>query len=161
MCGPDDKPPEGVEPCAGEELGDACQEEGDMCDAGFGCGAVLVCAPSVPKQLPGGCPKSLASAKQDVQYLDVGAMETLLKQLQGMKLATWRYREGNPARRLGFIIDDNPGSPAVLPRGDQVDVYAFTTMAVAGLKVQQQQIQALQKQVQALTNKLEKSCAAP
>jgi hypothetical protein len=74
-----------------------------------------------------------------------------------MPLATWRYNDEDPNARehLGFIIDDQPlTSPAVRPTGDRVDLYGYTSMAVAAIQEQHRQIEALQKEVKNLREEL-------
>ncbi len=77
-----------------------------------------------------------------------------------MKLATFKYRAGGP-QRLGFMIDDQGDgtgkSMSVDAERDMVDLYGFTSMAVATLKVQQQQIQGLEHKLDELSSQL-RSC---
>ena len=146
-------PPSGVVECKkGQKLGNPCDGEGDVCDAGLGCGALLICAGKDPKQQPGGCPISQRDTKEKIDYLDTAQLSTMHAHVMQTKLATWRYKEGpQKARRLGFIIEDQPqDSPSVAYGGEKVDVYAYASMAVAALQVQQQQIELLQQQVEAL-----------
>lgn len=49
--------------------------------------------------------------------------------------------------RLGFMIDDNEGSAAVNAQRDLVDLYGYTSMAVATIQLQAQQINALEREV--------------
>jgi hypothetical protein len=69
-----------------------------------------------------------------------------------VKLATYRYTAQGPqgARHLGFIIDDDPQSPAVDAQRDMVDLYGYLSMAVATLQQQQAEIRTLKAEVQAL-----------
>jgi hypothetical protein len=155
VCFRDDTPPEGVKACPPSVVeGGGCGVVGSMCDAGLGCGAVLVCADSDPKA--NGCPKSQRAAKTDIKYLDGQALGAMHQQIVDMKLASWRYinEKDGVGPRLGFIIEDNPQSPSVQPNGKRVDLYAFTSMAVAALQVQQQQIATLTAQVETLTGAL-------
>ena len=73
-----------------------------------------------------------------------------------MRLATWRYtsepESANP--HLGFIIDDNPGTAAVDATGDRVDLYGYTSMAVAAAQVQNKRIEALEREIQALREEI-------
>jgi protein tyrosine phosphatase (PTP) superfamily phosphohydrolase (DUF442 family) len=73
-----------------------------------------------------------------------------------MPLATWHYRAEDDAARehLGFIIDDNPESPAVARTGEHVDLYGYTSMAVAAIQAQQKQIAALEAEVAALRKEM-------
>ena len=50
----------------------------------------------------------------------------------------------------GFLIDDVAPSASVLPSGERVDLYAYTSMAVATIQEQQAQIDALRAEVDAL-----------
>lgn len=157
VCGSNDPPPAGVEKCPkGVEAGKACEAAGDTCDAGLGCGAVLICADKDPKQQPGGCPISLREFKEDIRYLSDGELDRLHREVVDMRLARWRYIQGPPNARpqLGFIIDDNPQSDSVASSGERVDLYGFASMAVAALQVQQRQIEALTDQVQRLNTRL-------
>lgn len=145
------------------------QKEGDSCDAmdpqcGLPCGASLVCAAVDPKGTPPICPISLARYKHDIRYLPEGDLQRVHDDLIATPLATWRYNHEGPTGRehLGFIIDDNPKSPAVAESGEHVDLYGYTSMAVAALQVQQKQIEALARETRALREELratQRECA--
>ena len=155
VCSSDDTPPAGTPKCTFEQIqGASCDKEGFTCDAGLGCGAVLVCAEEDPKLE--GCPKSQRAAKKDIKYLDGEAKQKVHQQVMDMKLATWRYKDQRDGTgdRLGFIIEDAPEHPAVAPNGKRVDLYAFASMAMATLQVQQEQIQALRAEVAELKGQL-------
>ena len=102
----------------------------------------------------GGCPISRAAYKRDIRYLEQGELERYRRELLGMKLATWRYKHDPARERLGFIIDDNEISVAVANSGEHVDLYGYTSLAVATLQMQSREIQALKAQVTALEAKL-------
>jgi hypothetical protein len=105
---------------------------------------------------PGGCPISLARYKRDIHYLDDGEHARVGRDLLDVRLATWRYRAdgaGAPTR-LGFIIDDVGGGPAVAPDGQSVDLYGYTSMTVAAVQEQARRIDALERQVRALEREL-------
>ncbi|MGH7896283.1 MAG: hypothetical protein ACREQL_16575, partial [Candidatus Binatia bacterium] len=55
---------------------------------------------------------------------------------------------------LGFIIDDVGTSPAVAADGGHVDLYGYTSMAVAAIQAQQKRIEALEREVAALRRAL-------
>lgn len=164
-CGGHVDPPAGVPACAGEEVGATCADEGATCDLGDDCNARLICATEDPKSGPGGCPISLRRYKRDVHYLDAAATDALRQQVRDMPLATWRYLDapaGSP-ERLGFLIDDRPGSPAVAPTGERVDVYGLASMAVAALQAQERDLEALRARDAALEARLaalEAACPA-
>lgn len=64
-----------------------------------------------------------------------------------MRLATWRYKQDPSKQHLGFIIDDNEQYHAVDPARDMVDLYGYTSLAVAALQVQAREIEALRREV--------------
>jgi hypothetical protein len=104
----------------------------------------------------GPCPISLRRYKRDIRYLDAADRQRLRDQLERFPLATWRYRhEGAAApERLGFIIDDVAPSAAVAPDGQTVDLYGYTTMAVATLQEQQREIAELRAELKRLERQL-------
>jgi hypothetical protein len=55
---------------------------------------------------------------------------------------------------LGFIIDDVEPSVAIDPGRDMVDLYGYTSMAVAALQAQARDIEALKKEVARLRHEL-------
>lgn len=148
----------GVRPCLGNEsAGIACGVQGDQCDPGDGCNRLLQCDTMDPTH-GGMCPISRAEFKQDITYLEQGDLERYHRELMQLPLATYSYKEGAKTERphLGFIIDGHEGMICVQPERNQVDVYGYASMAVAALKVQQQQIEALQVQLKALEARLAK-----
>jgi hypothetical protein len=152
VCGGYTGPFTGVNLCTSETLGDACAPEGEQCDPEDGCNALMVCATEDPTQQDGGCPISLRSAKRDVRYLGPTEVGSVRDTLMGVRLATWNYNwdpaESRP--RLGFIIDDQPGSVAIQPDGRHVDLYGYTSLAVAAAQAQQSELELLREEVAAL-----------
>lgn len=138
--------------CRSHAAGDPCDVAflGKECAPHDACNATLMCTDTDP--ISGGCPISRRAAKKDIDYLDASRRDALHDQLIDMHLATYRYNEEDAASptHLGFIIDDVLPSPAVAANGQRVDLYAYTSMAVAALQVQQQQIDELKAQVAAL-----------
>jgi hypothetical protein len=155
-------PHPGVPTCTTEAEGIACATEGAQCDPVNDCNALLVCATSDPKQQPGGCPISRARWKHDIRYLDEAALDRVHDDVVAMPLATWRYNHEGAAgpEHLGFLIDDVEGTPAVADTGDRVDLYGYTSMAIAAIQAQERQIAALQGEVKALREELAKTRAA-
>ena len=146
----------GIALCTKEQqVGGACSKDGEVCDPKDGCNALLKCTSSDPKQQPGGCPISKAKYKSDIQYVQKVEAQKLADRLLAVKLATYRYTAQGPqgARHLGFIIDDDPQSPAVDAQRDMVDLYGYLSMAVATLQQQQAEIRTLKAEVQALKNR--------
>ena len=141
-----------------QQVGLACsQESAKPCDPGNDCNALLVCATSDPTKQPGGCPRSRLATKRDVHYLAPEELRQYHDQLLGMKLATWRYKHDPARQRLGFIIDDQPArSMAVEPPGEIVDLYGYTSLAVATLQLQARELEALRAQMADLERKMKK-----
>lgn len=149
--------PAGVPKCTTEKAGDSCVTGAAECDPVDSCNRRLRCATSDPTMQPGGCPISRRSVKTDIQYLSATDLQRYADEVMKMKLATFKYRAGGP-QRLGFMIDDQGDgtgkSMSVDAERDMVDLYGFTSMAVATLKVQQQQIQGLEQKLSELSSQL-------
>jgi hypothetical protein len=84
-------------------------------------------------------------------------MAGLEAQIRTLRLARYRYKDAPERQRLGFMIDDAPGNPAVDEPRDMIDVYAYTSMVVATvqrqaarLDAQEQEIARLREQVAGL-----------
>jgi hypothetical protein len=94
---------------------------------------------------------STARAKRDIAYVDVASEERLRAELLSIRLATHRYKPGfahDEGMHLGFIIEDMPEiSPAVLSSREHVDLYGFVSMAVAAIKAQQRELDALRERL--------------
>lgn len=147
-------PFDGVDLCTTEAVGDACSTDGATCDPADDCNGQLICAAEDPKDQPGGCPISRAAAKTSITYLDQAGVAEAAQQAMGLRLATWRYRhEGG--EHLGMIIDDAPTSVAVRPDGERMDLYGYTSLALAAAQAQQVQIDALKAELA----ELRQSCA--
>lgn len=132
--------------------GAACDTKDQRCDGVASCGASLVCTDTDPTQGPGGCPRSRARYKQDIEYLDARQLGDYHAQLMSLPLASYRYKNAPAAPQLGFIIDDI--EPSVAVAGDHVNMYGYLSMAVAAIQVQAQQIDALQHEVEQLRSQL-------
>ena len=143
---------------AGTSVGDMCDaaDIDDTCDPVDSCNARLICATDDPTQQTGGCPISRARHKEQIEYLDPAARAQASKRALDMKLATWRYTGDldDGKQHLGFIIDDDPTSPAVRPDGEHVDLYGYTSLAVAALQEQQAHIERLEERLA----EIERSC---
>ncbi|TMA36263.1 MAG: hypothetical protein E6J75_10975 [Deltaproteobacteria bacterium] len=147
---------QGLPPCgSGETPGAPCSPEGARCDPGDSCDRLLVCASSNPVHR-GGCPISRREAKDDIRYLGENDLRRLHDELMRFRLATFRYRENASHTQLGFIIDDVEPSLSVDPVRDLVDLYGYTSMAVAALQTQAREIEALRNEVEALRRQLRK-----
>ena len=104
-------------------------------------------------------PISRKSNKDDIRYLGQEELEKTYDKLRKTPLATFRYKEGGPAapHHLGFMIEDIEPSPSVDPERNMVDLYGYTSMAVAAVQVQARQIEALQKEVDDLRRSLKQA----
>jgi len=147
-------PFDGVPLCtdAGIDVGTPCDAVGETCDPVDACNALVQCTTSDPLQDPYGCPVSLARHKRDVRYLASEDRAGAARELNAMKLATWRYKGAldDGKTHLGFLIDDVPGSSVVAADGQHVDLYSYTSLAIATIQQQQQQIEALEARLEAL-----------
>jgi len=136
--------------CTTEQAGDACSTDGQRCDPQSACNALLICASSDPKMRTGGCPISRRRFKDDVHYLTPAELAGYRDELLSLKLATWRYKHDPTKQRLGILIDDNEESVAVDAQRDVMDLYGYTSMAVATIQLQAKRIEALEREVAAL-----------
>jgi hypothetical protein len=134
-------------------VGTPCTQRGATCgDGSASCGAVLICEDYDPTAA--GCPISSAKFKNDIRYLGDADLERLRDEVLGVHLATYQYKPeftSDPtSKHLGFIIEDNPESPAVYPGRDRVDLYGYVSMVVATMQVQQKEIQTLRQELETL-----------
>jgi hypothetical protein len=152
-------PSENIAACApAQAVGGMCGPEGETCDPSDACNRRLLCSREDPTLQPGGCPISLASWKKDIRYLDETEKRRQHDAVMRMPLATWRYatEDGGAPLRLGFLIDDVGDAPCVQPSGQRVDLYGFTSMAVAAVQVQAQEIDALRSELAALRREVDR-----
>ncbi|MDI1447537.1 hypothetical protein [Polyangium sp. 6x1] len=150
-------PPAGVAVCTTEKVGDACAQSGATCwPQNSTCGELLTCAASDPKDNPGGCPISRVRHKKDISYLSQREVEALADEAMTMRLSTWRYKGEHAALRphVGFLIDDMPESAAVAANGERVDLYGYTSMAIAATQVQDQRLDALERELAAMREEM-------
>lgn len=108
----------------------------------------------------GPCPISVPEAKRKIRYVTPQERAALADKLLSVPLATWQYRlpadtpEGQQTH-LGFMIDGSAPPEALRASGDQVDLYGYTSLTVATLQTQAEQIKALTVQIEALTERVE------
>ena len=93
--------------------------------------------------------------KEEIAYVSPADLEQLKEAIVKVRLATFRHKQGDKARHLGFIIEDSPDIPASDMQRSRVDLYAYTSMAVAALQVQAKQIEQLEADVDVLSNEIE------
>ena len=149
-------PDSGLPACPAQLEGTACAVAGAECDPGARCSVYLRCSASDPKQQPGGCPISRTRYKKDIRYLSDDELRAVSDELLALPLARFRYRSDDARVRLGFMIDGHESLACVDAEHDQVDLYGYTSMAVAALKVQAEEIAELRRQVTALRAQLAK-----
>lgn len=92
---------------------------------------------------------SQRAVKRDVTYLTPADTARLHDDLMSYRLATYRYtrRDASASKQLGFVLDDVPASPTIAAGGTRVDLYAYTSMAVAALQTQAREIERLKQAV--------------
>ena len=139
----------GVPVCTDQTEGAACSDRSERCDPENTCNSDLLCTNRNPRV---GCRRSRREYKRDITYVTESERSKLLAEVLEIPLVTYHYHEDADTRplRLGFIIEDVEPSLSVNSEQNVVDVYAFTSMAVAAIQEQQEQIEALQREVEAL-----------
>jgi hypothetical protein len=102
------------------------------------------------------CPISRRKYKKDISYVESAEADRLSDELKSFRLARYHYKNDAPGTpsHLGFIIDDVAPSPSVTADGEHVDLYGYTTMAVAALQLQAREIAALEHEVETLRRDL-------
>nr|UXE44067.1 hypothetical protein Hi04_10k_c1000_00021 [uncultured bacterium] len=152
------RPHDGIPACTTERAGDPCACVGATCDPDDVCNRLLECATSDPTH-GGICPISRRSYKQNISYLSEADLQRLHDDLLTFRLASYQYNMpgASPAPHLGFIIDDVAPSPSVAANGDTVDLYGYTSMAVAAVQTQAQEIEALKREVESLRGQIAES----
>jgi len=144
----------GLAPCnATEQAGSACTTAGAECDQGTACSGPLMCAATDPTH-GGMCPISRAEYKTDIEYLGAAERAKLAEDVQSIPLVHYRYKDAPEREHLGFIIEDVEPSPGVDSAHDRVDLYGYTSMAVAALQEQQRELEALRREVKELRSEL-------
>jgi hypothetical protein len=162
VCGGPSQPADaGLTACTNEKAGDPCSLRDATCDPHASCGEKLKCTDHDPRMQPGGCPISRARFKQDIAYLGPVELKRYSDQLLDIPLATYRYKDDPSSRQqLGFIIEDVEPSLSVDAQRDRVDLYGYASMAVAALKVQAQELQALRRELHAQHKRIQELEAA-
>jgi hypothetical protein len=95
---------------------------------------------------------SRARFKKDIRFLSSAELRAYSREVIELPLATFRYRSGDERTRLGFLIDGHESLACV--DGDRVDLYGYTSMAVAALQVQEEEIAQLRAEVAAMRKEL-------
>jgi hypothetical protein len=106
---------------------------------------------------PSGGIVSRRAAKRDIEYLDDDDLASAESAVRNIPLARFNYKWDSPneRRRLGFIIEDVVPSPGVDEANGVVDLYGYTSLAVAALQEQAREIEQLRRQVDNLQKRLD------
>lgn len=153
--------PSGVPACTTETVGASCPAGAAMCDPGEGCGVLLRCTDRDPRVQTGGCPISRRASKSDIRYLRPADLADLERQTRSIHLARYRYKDAPARERLGFIIDDAAGNPAIDEPRDMIDLYAYTSMVVATVQRQAARLDQQERQIAQLQAELRRRTTKP
>jgi hypothetical protein len=88
--------------------------------------------------------------KEDIHYLTADERSQLAREVLGIKLATYDYKQEmgeGPGRHLGFILEDAPNAPFVRKDEKVVDVYGFAAGIAAVVQEQQETIRRLEREL--------------
>ena len=143
------------DPSLGQKLGGPCDKDGQICDPGGTCGEKLMCAASDPTH-GGNCPISRAKYKTEIEYVSSDERSRLAQDVETIPLVRYKYKDAPERTHLGFIIEDIEPSPSVDSKNDRVDLYGYTSMAVAAIQEQKRAIDDLKHQVAELRRELAK-----
>lgn len=137
-------------PAARPRVGSACSTDKLSCSYGD-CNSIdVVCQGGLWHTQHYGCPISSQHYKRGIHYLSDDERREIADQAMDTRLATYQYTIGDRDPRLGFIIEDQPESFAVAHGKDRVDLYGYTSMTIAALQVQQDEIRQLEREVKEL-----------
>jgi hypothetical protein len=100
---------------------------------------------------------SRRDSKRDIQYLSDDELAVAESAVRKIPLARFNYKwdAPNERRRLGFIIEDVAPSPGVDEAQGVVDLYGYTSLAVAALQEQAREIEQLRQEVDELQRRLD------
>jgi hypothetical protein len=143
-------------PCTSSQVrGERCTTQNERCRVGADdCSGVLECSDVNP--IVGACPISKREFKRDIRYLNDSDTSQLLDELIHLKLTRYVYKQDQQAReQLGFIIDDGVPDTLLSCEGDRVNLYSYTSLAVASLQAQQKEIARLERELDALRSRVD------
>ena len=100
-------------------------------------------------------PRSTRRSKEGVAYVSAATIDELGQAALDIRLATFRYKGGDGSRHLGFIIEDNPAIFASDVKNGRVDLYGYTSMALAALQSQARHLEQIEAEIDVLSNELE------
>jgi hypothetical protein len=146
-------------PSSRPRVGSACTDAGLQCNYGD-CNSIgVVCQSGTWHTQQNGCPISARRAKEGIHYLADAELRAVADEALATRLATYSYKAGDPSPRLGFIIDDQPASHAVVAGKEHVDLYAYASMAIATVQVQDREIEELRSELRDLRRRVD-ACGA-
>lgn len=137
----------GLPTCTSETIGDSCTKDGAKCDPVNDCNSHVICSDSDPRMSAGGCPISRREFKREINYLTAEDRARYTSEILSTRLATYRYHAAPERLHLGFIIEDQEPNEAIDSARDRVDLYAYTSMAVAAVQTQQEELAQLRSEV--------------
>jgi hypothetical protein len=97
------------------------------------------------------CQFSSRKFKSDIAYIDDRQQEALHYEALRIRLATYHYKpqfDDPGPQHLGFIIEDDPRSPAVKQGFDRVDMYGYVSMVLATVQEQEKEIAGLRRELE-------------
>jgi hypothetical protein len=124
-----------------------------FCDASENDGASLPCSDG--HRSVGAGPRSTRRSKEGVAYVSPATVDELGQAALDIRLATFRYKGGDGSRHLGFIIEDNPAIFASDVKNGRVDLYGYTSMALAALQSQARHLEQIEAEIDVLSNEVE------
>jgi len=98
----------------------------------------------------GGSRRSNADYKHNIDYLTPNEVREYAERCYDLRLTTWNYNDiqANDDRiHLGIITQDVGPGVAVTSDLDSVDLYGYTSLAIAAIQHQQQELEALRREV--------------
>jgi len=141
-------------PAAIPNVGLGCSTEGKQCTYGCENGHSRTCSGGVwvASNSPYGCPVSSKTYKRDIQYLAFDDLRRVAEQVASLRLARWQYIDPKlgTGPLLGIIVEDAPTSDAIDGSGDRIDIYGYTSMAIAAAQVNAKDVEALRHEIDAL-----------
>jgi hypothetical protein len=152
--------------CTGETCGDgmACSDmggQGRCCPTGTtftaNISSFFGCCPDTDfcGCKDGACPISRVEHKRDIAAVTDDELARLTELLLATPLFTWRYEDAPEASRFGFLIDESAPPFSVLPDGERVDLYGYTSLAVAALKRLKADNDTLRERLERLERRLD------
>lgn len=133
-------------------------KDGSLADGSFAT-IDMSCQPKGSPDIGGQC-KSSARFKRDIHYVTTEERQQLSYAIFNTKLSKYYYKDGvahDKSRQLGFIIEDQPAdSIFVTDDKTHVNLYAFTSGAVAAIQQLKDELAQQQETIKQLKQELER-----